>query len=103
MRLALLAPIAESIPPRWPACGSTRRTSLPALAPIISLPVCLLLQSSTEPPSCPFVEQFRTFCLSCPSVKDTVWGMGDTLQELLDTVHQYFGQFLLMKGSPHGS
>jgi hypothetical protein len=33
----------------------------------------------------PFVEEFRTFCLSCPSVKDTVWGMGDTLQELLGT------------------
>ena len=33
----------------------------------------------------PFVEEFRTFCLSCPSVKDTVWGMGETLQELLGT------------------
>jgi hypothetical protein len=32
----------------------------------------------------PFVEEFRTFCLSFPSGKDTVWGLRDTLQELLN-------------------
>ena len=33
----------------------------------------------------PFVDEFRTFCLSCPGVKDTFWGLDDTLQELLYT------------------
>jgi hypothetical protein len=32
----------------------------------------------------PFVEEFRTFCLSFPSGRDTVWGLRDTLQELLN-------------------
>src|SRR5215471_16882824 len=34
----------------------------------------------------PFVEEFRTFCLSCPGVEDTVWSLGDTLQELLSVM-----------------
>jgi hypothetical protein len=34
----------------------------------------------------PFVEEFRIFCLSCPGVKDTVWGLDNTLQELLSVV-----------------
>jgi len=34
----------------------------------------------------PFVEEFPEFCLSGLGVKDTVWGLGDTLQELLSVV-----------------
>jgi hypothetical protein len=33
----------------------------------------------------PFVEQFRTFCLSNPSAPNTALGLGDTLEELLAT------------------
>ena len=31
----------------------------------------------------PFVEEFRTFCLSNPSAPNTALGLGDTLEELL--------------------
>jgi hypothetical protein len=29
----------------------------------------------------PFVEEFWTFCLSAPAGQETVWVLGDTLQE----------------------
>jgi hypothetical protein len=32
------------------------------------------------------LKSFRTFCLSGLGVKDTVWSLGDTLQELLNVV-----------------
>ena len=53
------------------------------LTAVYSKPFDMLANGVSHQRRRPFVEEFRTFCLSNPSAPNTALGLGDTLEELL--------------------